>query len=94
VTDNGREQREILYTGRVQGVGFRYTVRSLASRFDVTGFVRNLSDGRVQLIVEGEPREISGLLDAVKVEMAPYIRDVRETIAPAIGQFQAFEIRH
>jgi acylphosphatase len=94
VAENCLEQREILYAGRVQGVGFRYTVRSLASRFGVTGFVRNLPDGRVQLIVEGEPGEIGEFLDAVKVEMAPYIRDVRETIAPAIGRFQAFEIRH
>ena len=50
------QQREIHYAGRVQGVGFRYTVRSLAARFDVTGFVRNLPDGRVHLVVEGDAR--------------------------------------
>ncbi len=88
------EQREIHYDGRVQGVGFRYTVRSVAARFDVTGFVRNLPDGRVQLVVEGAPGEVGALLDAVKTEMLPYIRDVQETTRPATGRFHAFEIWH
>ena len=48
-----QEQREVYYQGRVQGVGFRYAVRSLARRFAVDGFVRNLSDGRVELVAEG-----------------------------------------
>ena len=45
--------RHILFRGHVQGVGFRYTARQLASRYDVTGFVRNLTDGRVELLVDG-----------------------------------------
>ena len=55
MTASGAEQREVYYSGRVQGVGFRYTVRSLASRMAVTGFVKNLPDGRVHLVVEGSP---------------------------------------
>ena len=55
---------EVYYAGRVQGVGFRYTVRSLAARFDVTGFVRNLPDGRVHLVVEGDAGEIDAFLEA------------------------------
>ena len=62
MTASGVEQREIHYSGRVQGVGFRYTVRSLASRTAVTGFVKNLPDGRVQLVVEGPPDEIRVLV--------------------------------
>ena len=49
---NENEQREIYYSGRVQGIGFRYTARSIAAGRRVTGFVRNLPDGRVHLIVE------------------------------------------
>jgi acylphosphatase len=94
VAEENLEQREILYAGRVQGVGFRYTVRSVAAQFDVSGFVRNLPDGRVQLVVEGTPGEVGRLLDAVRAEMSPYIRDVQETIRPAGGRFRAFEIRH
>jgi acylphosphatase len=78
----------------VQGVGFRYTVRSRATQFDVRGFVRNLSDGRVQMVVEGEREEVASMVDAVRKEMMYYIGEVQETVRPASGRFQAFEIRH
>jgi acylphosphatase len=89
-----RQQREVFYAGRVQGVGFRYTVRSLAGRFDVTGFVRNLPDGRVQLVVEGAAEEIEGFVDAIRAEMRYYIGNVQETVRPESGRFPSFEIRH
>ena len=94
VPDHQLQQREIHYAGNVQGVGFRYTVRSLAVGVDVTGFVRNLPDGRVHLVVEGATDEINEFLDAIKAEMTAYIRDVQETARPATGRFPAFEIRH
>jgi acylphosphatase len=94
VSDHQQQQREIHYAGSVQGVGFRYTVRSLAARFDVTGFVRNLPDGRVHLVVEGAAGEINDFLDAIKAEMTTYIRDVQDMPRPATGWFHAFEIRH
>ena len=92
--DHQQEQREIRYAGNVQGVGFRYTVRSLAAGFDVTGFVRNLPDGRVHLVVEGAADEIADFLQAIRAEMTTYIRDVQETTRPAAARFHAFEIRH
>jgi acylphosphatase len=88
------QQCEVHYSGRVQGVGFRYTVRSLAGRFEVTGFVRNLPDGRVHLVVEGAAGEVAAFLDAIKTEMAYYIVNVQETVRPATGRFPLFEIRH
>ncbi|HYW81009.1 MAG TPA: acylphosphatase [Thermoguttaceae bacterium] len=91
--DDRRERREIHYSGRVQGVGFRYTVRSLAARFDVTGFVRNLSDGRVQLVVEGSVPEVGRFLDTIATEMGHYIADTRSTTESASGRFERFEIR-
>jgi acylphosphatase len=94
VSEHGQQQREIHYAGRVQGVGFRYTVRSLAAGFDVTGFVRNLPDGRVQVVVEGTAGEIEAFRDAIAAEMGTYIRDAQELIRPAAGCFQLFEIRH
>lgn len=90
---SNQERREIYYSGRVQGVGFRYTVRSLAARFDVSGFVRNLSDGRVQLVVEGTAAEVRRFLDTVASEMGSYIADSRSTTESASGGFQEFEIR-
>ena len=59
----GGHQTEVTYRGRVQGVGFRYTARTVAAGYAVQGFVRNLPDGGVQLVVEGaadeEPVEIA-----------------------------------
>jgi acylphosphatase len=94
VSDVDRLQREVYYSGRVQGVGFRYAVRSLAGRFQVTGFVRNLPDGRVHLVVEGEQTEIEGLLNEISAEMNHTIGDIKELERPATGRFQSFEIRH
>jgi acylphosphatase len=56
----------VLYEGRVQGVGFRWTARNLAKEFDVTGTVKNLPDGRVELVAAGEPAEVSTFLDAMR----------------------------
>ena len=88
------EQRRVTYTGHVQGVGFRYTSRNFASGFDVTGYVKNLPDGRVELIAEGMPAELNQLLAEIRPHFAGQIRDEKTDIRPASGQFDAFEIRH
>jgi acylphosphatase len=77
----------------VQGVGFRYTVRRLASQFAVTGYVQNLRDGRVRLVAEGKGAELDDFLDAVRADMAHYIRSIEETAAEATGEFPRFDIR-
>ncbi|HUT12151.1 MAG TPA: acylphosphatase [Thermoguttaceae bacterium] len=86
-------RHEVHYSGRVHGVGFRYTVRRIASRFVVGGFVKNLPDGRVQLIAEGVPEEVRRFLDAVAEEMDYYISGVQTQAGPATGQFRGFDIR-
>ncbi|MFM8807561.1 MAG: acylphosphatase, partial [Chthoniobacterales bacterium] len=57
---------QVFYEGRVQGVGFRYTARRVAAGFDVSGYVRNLSDGRVELLASGEPDEVDGFLASLR----------------------------
>ena len=94
MSQHDAEQREVTYAGRVQGVGFRYTARSVARRFDVAGFVRNLPDGQVHLVVEGAAGEVVAFLDAIKAEMGHCIRDSHEVVRPASGQYNMFEIRH
>ena len=89
-----QQRREVYYSGRVQGVGFRFTVRAIAGRFAVSGFVRNLPDGRVHLAVEGSAGEIDRFLDAIQAEMRHYIAATQQTVSPATGRFNAFEIRH
>jgi acylphosphatase len=93
VAEGDFEQREVYYTGVVQGVGFRYTARRIAARFRVTGYVRNLPDGRVVLIVEGPPEEVDRFLESVRAVMGRYIYDVEATVRPATGQFRDFGVR-
>jgi acylphosphatase len=94
VSTTEHQRREVCYSGRVQGVGFRFTVFAIAARFSVTGFVQNLSDGRVRLVVEGEPQEIGRFVDAIHEQMRRYIVHAHELVSPANGQFHSFEIKH
>jgi len=89
----GGQRCEVYYSGRVQGVGFRYTVRSLATGFRVTGFVRNLRDGRVEVVAEGLPDELQQFLDAIGREMGRFISQTQQTARPASGEFASFDVR-
>ncbi len=81
------------FEGRVQGVGFRYTARNLAINFDVTGFVRNLPDGRVELVAEGPDREVNQFVEAVCDRMKSHIRQVdQKDEEPVSGEFPQFYI--
>ncbi|HEV8606204.1 MAG TPA: acylphosphatase [Tepidisphaeraceae bacterium] len=82
------------FSGRVQGVGFRYTVQNLALQYNVRGYVRNLADGRVELVMEGPDGEMSGLVDDINQKMNGYIKRVDQTTAPATGEFKQFYVKH
>lgn len=77
----------VYYSGRVQGVGFRYTTSRVAGRFAVAGYVMNLHDGRVELVVEADRKEALGFLAAVQEELGGYITDVEQEIGTASGEF-------
>ena len=88
-----RMRMMVLYSGRVQGVGFRYTARSVAAGFDVCGTVRNLPDGRVELLAEGGRAELEAFREAIRDEgLAANIRDEAVTWSEAQGGFRGFEI--
>ena len=89
----GTVRRRYSIEGQVQGVGFRYTVMRLAANREVTGFVRNLPDGRVQMIAEGASGEIDRLLDGIRDAMGGYIQDEETTEASATGEFLTFGVR-
>jgi acylphosphatase len=78
-----RERRRVFYSGRVQGVGFRATCRWLARGFELNGYVRNIDDGRVEVLAEGETAEIDRYLAAVHSEMSGFIRDIETQSEPA-----------
>lgn len=94
VNDSKRIRRRLCYSGRVQGVGFRYAALRLASGFDVTGFVRNRPDGRVELVAEGPAPQVEGLAQAVRRAMTPNIEAVEAAESVATGEFEGFTIRH
>jgi acylphosphatase len=75
-----QERRVILFGGRVQGVGFRYTTIELAEDLPLAGTVRNLSDGRVELIVEGPPASIDQLVKLLRERFGGFIRTVEQSI--------------
>jgi acylphosphatase len=86
---------QVFYEGNVQGVGFRYTVRHIAKGFDVTGSVRNLRDGRVELLAAGEEVEVRAFLDAIlQSELRGHIRKHNEVPLSDSPEFHGFEIRH
>jgi acylphosphatase len=86
------EQRTVLFAGRVQGVGFRFTACRLAGRYDVTGTVRNLPDGRVECVIEGEAAEIDAFLAALRERMSGYIRDETSRTAAPTGRYAGFDV--
>lgn len=88
-----RERRHVFYSGYVQGVGFRYTAKRVADGYQVTGFVRNLPDGRVELVAEGEPAELSVFLDRVGEVMERNIANSEVLGGEATGEFTDFGIQ-
>ena len=87
-------RREYRFSGRVQGVGFRYTVQNIAQRYNVHGYVKNLPDGRVELIMEGPDHDMTEIVDTVSRKMNCFIRNVDLRDLPATGEFEQFQIRH
>ena len=85
----------IFYSGRVQGVGFRYTAKAAASGFEISGMVRNLSDGRVELIAEGRREELEAFRAAIRdAGLKHFIRGENATWSAAQNEFCGFEIVH
>jgi acylphosphatase len=88
-----RKRMRVLYSGKVQGVGFRYTVRQVATGFDVTGTVRNLNDGRVELIAEGTEGELDEFRTSIRDSgLQHFIKKEELTLAEAEDNFRGFEI--
>ena len=86
---------EIIYSGHVQGVGFRYTAKSVAAGYEIGGTVRNLSDGRVALVAEGARGELEQFRAAIReAGLKHFIRDEAITWSQAQKCFKGFEIVH
>jgi acylphosphatase len=87
-------RKDVHFQGNVQGVGFRYTTNRIANGYDVKGYVKNLPDGRVRVVVEGSSEEVQRFLGEVRQRMSSYIHSVDEERHSATGEFQSFQVRH
>jgi acylphosphatase len=85
--------RIVHYSGSVQGVGFRFTARGLAKRYSVTGYVRNLDDGRVEVVAAGEKEEVTEYLAALRKSMGEYIASEEGTWTTCPEHFVTFDVR-
>jgi len=89
-----KTRNDITFTGRVQGVNFRWTTCQVAGRFDVTGWVRNERDGSVRCVAEGKPDELEAVVHAVEKAMSGYVKDTRIISEAAVGDLDGFGIRY
>ncbi|HXI83152.1 MAG TPA: acylphosphatase [Verrucomicrobiae bacterium] len=90
-----RKRATVFYSGRVQGVGFRYTAREIACGYELTGYVRNLNDGRVELVAEGTEEEVRAFLEAVQAsQLGSHIRNADVNWREAADEFRGFDVRY
>lgn len=88
-----RSRLQVFYSGSVQGVGFRYSVKTLVAGFEVTGTVRNLPDGRVELVAEGAKDELTAFQQAIREShLGHFIRKEEVTWHAPTNEFRGFEI--
>lgn len=88
------QRRQVLYSGHVQGVGFRYTTRSVARNYEITGYVRNLPDGSVEVVAEGSVDQLDGFLGEINDRLSGRIQQVQCDQRPAQQEFANFGIRY
>lgn len=90
------KQLHAIFHGTVQGVGFRYTTERLARQYDVTGYVKNMPDGSVELKAEGDEKKLQDFLYSIRESspMSPYIRDTEIKWCEAEGKWKGFGVQY
>jgi len=91
--DNMTVCKRVTYKGRVQGVGFRYTAQEIAAGYSITGYVRNLPSGDVELVAEGAPDQVDAFVGAIARKMMDYIKQTTVEEIPS-GSYKGFTIRY
>ena len=84
--------KHVIFKGHVQGVGFRYTANHLAGRYNVTGYVRNLPDGAVEMLIQGPAQDVDNCIRDVQDEFAGYIRDTQAEPVPYNARYKDFRV--
>ena len=89
-----KRQTHVYYSGRVQGIGFRFTAVDFANELGITGWVKNLRDGRVEVIAEGYEDELKEFLDRLRKTFADYIADEEPTWQALTAEYKDFAIKY
>ena len=87
-----RTAKHIIFIGRVQGVGFRFTAHRIANRHFLTGFVRNLYDGTVEMLAQGQASDIDACIAEIKETFGRYVIDTKITDLPGDPRHTQFRI--
>jgi acylphosphatase len=88
-----KKQAHVYYSGRVQGVGFRYTARGIADELGVVGWVKNLADNRVEVVAEAEEEALNDFLKRLSQLFSRYIQDTDLEWGPSGGEYKDFQIK-
>ena len=88
-----KKQVHVYYSGRVQGIGFRFTAERIAEELGILGWVSNLSDGRVELVAEANEDSLKDFLTQLSTIFNRYIQDVQVSWEPATGEFNDFGVK-
>ncbi len=86
-------RHQITYSGNVQGVGFRWKVLQISKSYSISGYVQNLANGKVQLLVEGELNEVEAMCKKVRVELRSYWVTTEQENKPGVSHYKSFSIR-
>jgi acylphosphatase len=84
--------RHIIFKGRVQGVGFRFTAHRIARGHQLTGYVRNLADGTVEMLAQGCTEDLDSCIEDIKESFGDYIRDTQIDELPIDPRYADFKI--
>ncbi|HOK96343.1 MAG TPA: acylphosphatase [Anaerohalosphaeraceae bacterium] len=85
---------QVIFRGRVQGVGFRYTARRIASQHNLTGFVRNCPDGSVEALLQGQASAVDACIEDIQDSFSGYIRDIQRIPQPVNPRWDDFRITY
>ena len=88
-----KSQLHLFYSGRVQGIGFRYAVLDIAGRQKVCGWVKNLDDGRVEIIAQASEDILKNFLQEINLQFSSYIKDLNIGWLPVSSELSDFQIR-
>jgi len=86
--------KHIIFTGQVQGIGFRFTAFGAASRHKLNGFVRNLRDGSVEMLAQGNSADVDNCVREIEESFAGYVTETKTEVVPFSPQFKNFKITY